>query len=161
MSNLGPPIDLAQEAIKIALTQEGVREHPLGSNSGPEVNQYLACVGLPPGNSWCAALVSWCINEAYHALGGAKPTFKASGSALHLLDRNPTLKTHPGPNTIFVIDHGHGLGHTGFCISIDANGNMTTIEGNTNNGGSRQGDGVYKLTRRSVSDINGGWLTIA
>ncbi len=65
--------------IALALAQAalaaGVREVPLGSNRGPDVDGYLApCVrngrllwprGLPAeGAAWCAAFVSWCVWSA-------------------------------------------------------------------------------------------------
>lgn len=39
------------------------------------------------------------------------------------------------------------VGHVGFIEKVDG-GTITTIEGNTNGGGSREGDGVYRKIRR-------------
>ena len=57
------------------------------------------------------------------------------------------------PGSIFIQDHGDGSGHTGFVVSIDANGRLDTVEGNTNPFGlPRVGLGVYRCTHRTLSD---------
>jgi hypothetical protein len=62
-----------------------------------------------------------------------------------------------GPGSIFIIDHGGNLGHTGIVESVNG-GNLTTIDGNTNPGLSREGYGVFRLTRRKIGDITKGFL---
>jgi hypothetical protein len=62
-----------------------------------------------------------------------------------------------GPKTLHKVKPGHvfgiyytnlkRVGHVGFIEKIDG-GSATTIEGNTNGGGSREGDGVYRKIRR-------------
>lgn len=57
-------------ALKRALTQLGVTEHPAGSNDGPEIKQYRDTVakGLPPG-PWCMYFCHWCF-APWRYLGG-------------------------------------------------------------------------------------------
>ena len=57
---------------------------------------------------------------------------------------------------IFIIDHGGGLGHTGLVEKV-AGGLLTTIEGNTDASRTREGGGVYRLTRKIV-EINKGFI---
>jgi hypothetical protein len=153
---------LAENAIRIALSQEGVREIN-GSNSGPEVDQYLACVHAAPGNPWCSAFASWCIKKAATDLG-ITPELTFSASTYGLWTKNPTLQmATPTDNCIFLIDHGlskqgNRIGHVGLVVSVNGNG-LETIEGNTNAGGSRNGDGVYRRTRQ-VSEITYGFMKI-
>src|SRR5450432_4024870 len=64
-------IVFAQEAFN-----NKVCENPLNSNSGPEVNQYLASVGLKPGNEWCMSFAYWCFNEAAVQSGIQNPLYK-------------------------------------------------------------------------------------
>lgn len=45
------------------------------------------------------------------------------------------------PGMIFIIDHGRGLGHTGFVERIDA-GLLHTIEGTTDASRTRESGGV-------------------
>jgi hypothetical protein len=51
------------------------------------------------------------------------------------------------PGMLFCFDTGQGQGHAGLVVEV-RRGNLTTIEGNTNNGGSREGVGVFPHTRR-------------
>jgi hypothetical protein len=135
---------LSEKVLEVALSQVGVEERPRGSNRGPEVEQYLASVHLPPGNPWCAAFVSWCVREAVKEVGGP-PEFVASGGALGLLRINPGLAVdQPGDEAcyIFAIDHGGGKGHAGLWVPRGL-----TIEGNSNETGSREGYMVCRLTR--------------
>ncbi len=153
---------IAGKALAIAQTQVGVMEDPPNSNGGPQVTPYLASVGLGPGQSWCMAFVHWCFVQA--AAGGANPSPK-SGGVLDVLHRvqaaapqqfiakaaalaDPALVK---PGCIFILDHGGGLGHTGFVKGARGAG-LDTIEGNSNNNGSREGVGVFEMTRRSMTD---------
>ena len=60
------------------------------------------------------------------------------------------------PGMLFVIDHGHGLGHTGIIEAVGA-GLLTTIEGNTDASRTREGGGVYRLCRK-INEINKGFI---
>ncbi len=60
---------------------------------------------------------------------------------------------------IFVIDHGSGLGHTGLVEKVGG-GLLTTIEGNTDASRTREGGGIYRLTRKIV-EINKGFIDYA
>jgi len=146
---------LAEKTAEIARSQIGVEEHPRGSNSGPEVDDYLKSVHLPPGNSWCAAFVSWCVQKATAAIGGdgGPPQFRGSGSALGLLQANPHLIVdEPADEACYVFVHedsDHVHGHTGFVTGpLGDDGAYPTTEGNTNEGGSREGYGVFARSRR-------------
>jgi peptidoglycan hydrolase-like protein with peptidoglycan-binding domain len=158
---------LLARALTVALSQDGVREKG-GPNRGPEVEGYLARVGLAPtgGYSWCQAFVYWSFDEAAKALTRANPVVKTAGVLDHWTRSplearvyakaafdDPTL-IHPG--AIFIVDHGDGKGHTGIVTRIAA-GEIGTIEGNTNARGSREGDGVYQKTR-TIGSINVGFI---
>lgn len=161
MDNIVLP-ELEINAIRIALSQEGVREVN-GSNSGPEVDQYLASVHADPGNPWCSAFASWCIINAAEALG-IKPEMKFSASTYGLWTKNPNLQmATPTDNCIFLINHGlskqgNRIGHVGLVVSVDGEV-LKTCEGNTSVNGSRNGDGVY-IRQRHVSEITYGFLKI-
>ena len=70
------PNELLKEALKVAVSQIGVMEKPLGSNRGPEVDKYLASVGLGPGQFWCMAFVYYCFDKAANKLGRSNPLVK-------------------------------------------------------------------------------------
>src|SRR5581483_5479908 len=66
-SGAGSPLGLS--ALQHAHTQLHV--HEIGSsNTGPQVNQYLAAAGVPPGNPWCASFVTWSLGQAGHKMPG-------------------------------------------------------------------------------------------
>ncbi len=152
--------------LTVARDQVGIREVPRDSNRGPEVEQYLASVGLGPGNSWCAAFVYWCAREAAGRLG-REPTplvrtawtpslwswARKRGSHLSpddVLERGVKLD----PGCLFLL-HGQVNGrvrvkHAGF-VAGGAGGWIETIEGNTNKRGGREGGGVYRLRRKITS----------
>jgi hypothetical protein len=155
---------LAGLALDVARTQIGVMEKPVGSNSGPEVDQYLASAGLPPGNFWCMSFVHWCFDQAAKKAKIANP-FPHTGGCLDAWNRvraatpariltagqaaaDPTLVK---PGFVFILDHGGGNGHTGF-VAGQAGGALRTIEGNSNTTGSANGVGVFELNRRSVME---------
>lgn len=160
---------LLLQALHAAAMQVGTLESPPNSNRGPKVDEYLRSVGLDPvGNSysWCAAFVYWCFDEAAKTLAQPNPLFKTAGVLNHW-NKSTARHIKPAeaqanlslilPGSIFVIDHGHGLGHTGIVERLDG-GNLITIEGNTNPNRSRNGYGVFRLTTRKVKDINKGFL---
>lgn len=150
------------KALAIAQTQVGVMEKPVGSNSGPQVDKYLASVNCPPGVPWCMAFVHWCFEEA--STPGHCPV-PANGTVLDVL--RLTRQNNPGrfiskadaisrperlkPGMVFILDHGNGHGHTGI-VKSHLTGALDTIEGNTNNTASSEGVGVFELNRRSLSE---------
>lgn len=160
-----PSSDLLSRVIKIAKSQVGVLEDPIGSNSGPEVDEYLASVGLDPGYFWCMAFVYWCFNKASKQLGISNPAFKTAGvlsqwnntNGKRILSQdavNNPSKIKPGQ--IFIMNYGGGSGHTGLVESVSG-GFINTIEGNTNEAGSRNGIGVFKRQRK-INSVNKGFI---
>ena len=161
---------LLSAALRIAAEQEArhVREIPRNSNRGPEVDTYLRRAACPPGNSWCCAFVYWCMDEAAKELARKNPMVRTAGCLDHWqraaakgANRFTTARAlddlaliHPG--LIFVMDHGGGFGHTGFVEQVDG-GMLTTLEGNTDASKTREGGGVYRLTRK-IADVNKGFV---
>jgi hypothetical protein len=145
-----------------------VREVPRNSNRGPQVDVYLKRAGVSPGLSWCCAFVYWCFDEAANALALTNPMVRTAGCLDHW-NRSPAQGArrimaaqavrNPGlvrAGMVFIMDHGGGLGHTGLVEKLEG-GLMTTIEGNTDASRSREGGGVYRLTRKLV-EVNKGFI---
>ena len=126
-----------------------VREKGANTDNGGFVDQSLAALGLPPGNSWCAAAVCAWVKEAV-ASTGATVTWHRSARALGCLELNESLKVDPTdvqPGDVLVEDHGGGLGHISVVTDVvRVNGvvaGVSTIAGNTSaDGHSRNGDRV-------------------
>jgi CHAP domain-containing protein len=166
-----PSIDrLLIAAVEFAATQVGVMEVPPGSNRGPVVDEYIRAVGLDPTSRypWCAAFVYFCFERAAGTLGIANPVIRTGSVLGHwkkAAERNITrilqrkaLRT-PGllrPGLIFVLSTGGGLGHMGLVEQVET-GRVITIEGNTNDGGSREGVGVFRRSR-TIAGINCGFI---
>jgi hypothetical protein len=160
------PNDLLKAVLSIASSQVGVMEVPPGSNNGPEVNTYQDAAGVPHGEAWCMAFVYWCFKQACANLGIANPVYKTGGvldewdntTGKKILAADAQVNTSLVlPGQIFIISTGGGFGHTGFIESIN-NGLLTTIEGNTNTNGSRNGIGVFRRTARTINKINVGFI---
>lgn len=154
---------LAATALEIAQTQVGQQEEPVGSNSGPMVNEYLRSVGLNPGYAWCQAFVYWCYETAAKKLGVANPIARTAGvhDCWNRLTAEATAtkiskadaqkcpeKVSSGDQVILLF--GKNEGHTGIVEKTDGQ-LVHTIEGNSNNNGSREG---YEVVRhiRSLQD---------
>lgn len=137
---------LQQKALSIAATQLGVEEVPRGSNWGDTVKAYLLSVGLNFPASWCMAFVYWCFNEAARELGVKNPLIK-TGGVLHSWNKSAKafkVVGEPQPGDIFIMNYGGGLGHTGIVEKVDTSV-VHTIDGNTNDTGSREG---YEVCRK-------------
>lgn len=144
---------LTRQIIVEAEKHIGVRE--VGHNDGPEVSAWLARVNRQPGAPWCAAF-AWCmLDDACRALGLTNPLKPVAG--VHLLLRmareQRAWTDDPGPGYIFGIDHGVDkltnmrLGHCGIVVEVTPSG-LTTVEGNTNEAGGREGNCVAIKTRK-------------
>lgn len=127
--------------IQIAVLELGNAEEPKGSNAGPHVEKYLKSVGLKGGFAWCMAFVHWCVEQS-----GPKNVLVHTAGVMDQWHRiNPKYKvTTPQPGDIFIMDFGGGKGHTGFVEDVKGD-RIMTIEGNSNDEGSREG---YEVCRK-------------
>ena len=150
---------LPSKIVELARAEIGVEEIN-GTNCGPRVNEYKAATWLPADKPWpwCAAFVCWLVREALKATG-VKETkaFKRPRTAgawdfenwsLAQDASTQTRKPHKGdiqPGDIVVFT----FSHIGICEKgPDKNGMVTTIEGNTDGAGSREGGAVLRKQRR-------------
>jgi ethanolamine utilization microcompartment shell protein EutS len=151
---------LAHEALFVAQTQIHVFELP--HNRGPAVARYLKSVGLGEGYPWCAAFVYWCVDVAARRLNLPNPLVKTAGVLEQwnhtTLRKLPPRATNIEPGDLFVMDFGAGRGHMGFVEQFSGT-LLTTIEGNSNEGGSREGVEVVRR-QRALSEINKGFIKL-
>lgn len=155
---------LQEKALYMAISQLGVEEDAAHTNRGKEVEKYLAAVGLGPGYPWCMSFVYWCYSEAAKELGIANFLIKTGGVMHQWNEQQPTRKIlldkvlqNPDlikPGAVFIMDHGKGTGHTGMVVKVNKDGTADTIEGNTNDEGSREGYEVCRRVRR-LSSLKG------
>ena len=145
---------------QIYCSQVGIVEQG-GANLGKEVAEYLASTGLGPGYPWCAAFVSWCYQQAQIDAPHSAwvPAYFEKGKMIYL--RGKYQRKKPETGDVFCIWY-HNLGrpaHIGF-IEVWGENWISTVEGNTNEAGSREGIGVFKKRRLrrqiyAVSDFIG------
>lgn len=153
-----PNVETKNQSIETVYTSQiGVRERT-GNNDGVDVEKYLKSVGLTKGYAWCAAFVKWCYDKA-----GVNTT-GINAMALSLHDKNKLVyyqnKIIKEPQkgdafTLYYLKLGR-IGHTGFYDGRLNDVSYRTVEGNTNEQGSREGDGVYRKYRsyRATYSIN-------
>lgn len=155
---------LPQAIVEVITPEVGVVEEPKDSNRGPRVDEYKAATWLDPNQAWpwCAAFICWGVREAAEEAGVEfTSTFKRPRTAgawdmerwslaqdLSTWTKKPHRNDiEPGDIVVF------RFSHIGFAVGKpDKNGNVMTIEGNTDANGSREGGGVWRK-RRKLSQI--------
>lgn len=128
-------------------SQVGVRELT-GNNDGKEVEMYLKSCGLGKGYSWCAAFVKWCFSQCGIPTPGMN-AWAATAQSSVLIYKNGKFLSEPQPADVFTIwsISAKRVSHTGFHDHRINTSFYNTVEGNTNDGGSANGDGVYRRKR--------------
>jgi len=141
----------------VAYAQQHLHQHPMeigGQNRGPWVRLYMK------GNEgaawpWCAGFVSYVLQQACRTLGTPVPittsfscdslAASARGNDIFLRESEVRSGSRVTPGSIFLSRRTQDdWTHTGFVIK--AGGDVfETIEGNTNDEGSREG---YEVCRR-------------
>lgn len=137
-------------------SQLGVEETPRGSNWGYSVEQYLKSVGIYYPAPWCMALCYWSAKKAAEEQQEINPLAR-TGGVLDQWNRSKSLRVKPEdvrPGDIFIMDFGGGAGHAGVVEQVIATREGTryhTIEGNTNDSGSREGFEVCRKMRKPAA----------
>jgi hypothetical protein len=134
--------------VQTFVAQLGVRE-ATGHNDGVDVEKYLASCRLQKGNPWCAAFVNWTLEQcnAPHRESGWAPAWFTDKTTIALRTSGSAgYAPHPGDVFGIFFPEKKRIAHVGFILQWNGD-KVTTIEGNTNMAGSREGDGVYKKVR--------------
>ena len=154
--------------IAVAGSYVGVREQG-GNNRGPMVEKVLRSVGMEPGQPWCAAFVHYVgywSHYDHRGLASAWPLPRtASCYALGLFaKKKEILEKEPQRGDVFLV-HSPPLArfaHTGIVVDVVGKTerpsgstwyDCLTIEGNTNEEGSREGNAVVMKTRRFYPEL--------
>lgn len=157
-------ISIAEAVAQAAESKVGVRESG-GANKGAGLKPFFDADGYDPngplagddGYPWCAAFICWCVMVA---VAGRAITFKRpkTPSAWGLEDwsleqdkstwtlKPPGRDIQRGDIVIFKFSH------VGIAVGpVTSDGYVPTVEGNTNDMGIREGDGVYRKHRNIVT----------
>jgi hypothetical protein len=135
-------------------SQVGKKED-LGANDSKEIRVILKSVGVNQPAYYCAAFVCW----GYTVNGVPNPRSAWSPNLFPLSHVINPKATPPLPGDAFGIYHKEQgrIAHAGGIKYWPREGDyVITIEGNTNNDGSRNGDGFYtkRRTKHSISKIS-------
>ena len=142
----------AQSLIDVAASQLNVVE---GKGNRTKYGQFTGT----DGQAWCAAFVSWCMNEAFGgntnklnaALRGGK---SASVSVLRdQFKKANAMSSTPQPGDIVLYK-----GHTGIVESVNGT-KLTTIEGNTSGSSGSQDNGGMVARKSWDYTDKGNWRT--
>jgi hypothetical protein len=129
----------ASGALAAAQGEVGQAEQPPGSNDSPRIADYRTATAGSGVGPWCAYFVSWAAAQAGTPLGEAGQGF-GSVSALYDWAQRTGRATpagagvRPNPGDLIV----WGGRHIGIVESVDADGSIHTIEGNSSNAVSRR-----------------------
>jgi hypothetical protein len=120
--------------VAAAAGEIGQTEQPPGSNNSPRIAQYrTATEGNPGPGPWCAYFVSWAARQAGAPVGDHGQGF-GSVDALYAWAQSAgraytaSSGRTPQPGDLIVFNE-----HIGIVESVDASGQIHTIEGNTSN----------------------------
>lgn len=132
-----------------------------GQNDGQMVETYLATTNQKAGAPWCAAFVNYVLLEAKCQVANSawSPSWFPEWRTIY--KRGEYTKDIPRRGDVFGIYFSNlgRIAHVGF---IDQWGTdyVITVEGNTNDNLSRDGDGVYKKRRATKTIYKvADWIT--
>ena len=112
-----------RRALKLAVTQKGIRETPPGSNCNPYSSYFgFGC------QFWCADFVAWALDRTGDRDKKVPWGYPSAVKSINAwAQQNGKLHSQPQKGDIFTYKN-HG--HTGFVLKADGS-RFTTIEGNT------------------------------
>lgn len=116
-------------------------------NDGPWVEAIQRVTGNKKGDAWCASYVTFCLDIAFR---GKNPLARSASCDVLLADarKKGWLTDKPEAGDVFlVMKDANDAIHTGFVTAVGKT-SVKTVEGNTNNDGSREGWGVCARERR-------------
>lgn len=162
-------VDLARQYIG--------KQETTGTNDGPilrEIRSAMLYTGAPPC-SWCALFVGWILSRAYlpadtprhlykhelsEVLGFLRPWYiESTRDWYHSANDLGMIVSDPEPGDLFILlDAQRNPHHIGFVTADDLAArdlslSFGTIEGNTNDVGSVNGDGVYERIRKKGPSV--------
>jgi len=141
---------LIDQVLATAAAEVGVREK--GANWGPRVKEYLAACEISFPAAWCAAFCRWVFDRV------DRPGFEAVLAGIRRRDfaytpfidawarREGVLENQPQKGDLFLYYSGGRARHVGIVESVLGPA-FRTLEGNTNEGGSPEGIGVFRRNR--------------
>ena len=120
-----------------------------GQNDGPWVEAIQRTTGNKKGDPWCASFVNFVLDIAYQD-ASPLPCTASCDALLSYAQSHGLLTTNPVAGDVFlVMKTSMDAVHTGIVTAAD-HLFVSTIEGNTNRDGAREGNGVWARKRNKV-----------
>jgi CHAP domain len=119
-----------QAIVNIARGEVGQAESPPGSNNSPRIAMYRQATAGSGVGPWCAYFASWAARQAGVPLGDHGQGFGAVSDVWSWAQRSGKALpagSKPAPGDLIV----WGSRHIGIVQSVDSNGTIHTIEGNS------------------------------
>jgi hypothetical protein len=142
-----PASSVGQAIVNAALPEVGVSEQPPGSNDSPRIAQYRQATAGSGVGPWCAYFASWAARQAGVPIGDHGQGFGAVSDVYgwaqktgRAIPNGSGVKPQPGDLIVW------GGEHIGIVQSVDANGSIHTIEGNSSD----------KVSQRTYGPDGGG-----
>lgn len=142
-----------QRALALAQQEIGQAEQPPGSNDSPRIAEYRTATAGSGIGPWCAYFVSWAAKNAGAPLGEAGQGFGSVSAVSSWAQRtgrwSPAASGQPPQAGDLIVWGGR---HIGIVESVDPDGRIHTIEGNSSNMVTRRthdasGDGATGYVR--------------
>lgn len=121
-------------------------------NDGPWVEAIQRVTGNRKGDAWCASFVTFVLDIAYR---GKNPLVRSAScdALLAYAKAKGWLVTQPLPGDVFlVMKTSTDAVHTGIVRGV-GRATVATVEGNSNDDGSRDGWGVVKRPARKIAGL--------
>jgi hypothetical protein len=132
-------------ALQAALGEVGVAEQPPGSNDSPRIAQFRQATAGSGVGPWCAYFVSWAARQAGAPIGDSGQGFGRVDDVWAWGQRTgratPAAGATPQPGDLIVWDE-----HIGIVQSVDPDGSIHTVEGNSSD----------KVSQRTYGSDGGG-----
>lgn len=132
--------------VSIANKYIGVTESPVGSNRGPLIDRWNTNVHAPLASFWCASFVSAVALEWESQSGNDWPLCFSADCDVWLTSakKHKCISTKGRPGDIVLLVSNNDAYHIGIVAGYSEAGTLISIEGNSNNDGSRNGYMVAK-----------------
>lgn len=151
----------AIDILTIAQQEIGVKERPSGSNNVKYNTAYYGSAVSGSAYPWCCAFVWWVFNQAGAASlfnGGAKTAYCPTAMAWYQSQgRFHTSDFKPGDVVFFTWSGSRSSpDHIGIVESVNADGTVNTIEGNTSVTSNDNGGAVMRRVRSTACIVGAG-----
>jgi hypothetical protein len=123
-----------QRALQVAEGEIGQTEQPPGSNDSPRIAEYRTATAGSGIGPWCSYFVSWAAKQAGAPVGEAGQGFGSVSALSSWAQRTGRFTPAaagqaPQPGDLIV----WGGEHVGMVESVDSDGKIHTVEGNSSN----------------------------